>query len=658
MDRTEMREALTALASNHRWTWHYRTAELLDELPTARAERHPASAVRALTDDELDELVASDAFVATVVERVAILRAVMETAVTAPDIVYFSAEFGISGRVPQYSGGLGILAGDHLKSASDLRLSFGAVGLFYRHGFFRQEIVDGGQGERFETYQAEDFGFADTGLVVDVPIADRNVQAKVWKMDVGRVPLLLLDTDVDGNSDADRRITDRLYSGDSLHRLHQELVLGAGGARAVAAMGWRPGVYHSNEGHAGFLALELIDAHRRPGKARDLHTAVDQVQPHVLFTTHTPVPAGIDRFDRGMIEPYLRPWAAAWRDDMGELLGLGAEADHNVFNMAALCLRVSSRANGVSKLHGEVSRELFSAIPGGAEITSITNGVHGRTWISPELQFLLDDHLGRGWDLGEADAWAHIDDIPTDSIVATRQATRRQLAALVAGQGHELERDALVFGFARRFATYKRATLLLRDRERIAALLADDDHPVHIVFAGKAHPADEPGKALLREIVAFANSPEANGRFTFVPDYDIEVARGLYYGSDVWLNNPIRPREASGTSGEKAALNGALNCSIRDGWWAEMSDGTNGWDIPISPALDEAVRDDEEAAALVGLLGEIAAEFHADERGVPSAAWIARMRHNWTTLGPQVLATRMVADYRDRLYQPMLDALK
>ena len=659
MDRPALREALVALASNHLWTWQHRTSELLSTLPTAGPDLHPVQAVRALDDAQVDALLDDGDFVAAVHDRLTALTEVTDAAVTQPDIVYFSPEFGISEVVPQYSGGLGILAGDHLKSASDIGTNLAGVGLFYRHGFFRQSIEDGQQAERIDTYVAADFGCTDTGIVVKVPIADRIVAAKVWRLAVGRVPVLLLDTDIPTNSVADRAITDRLYSGDQLHRLEQELVLGVGGARAVAAIGWNPGVYHSNEGHAGFLTLTLLDQARAPGGAATLADAVEVVKPRVLFTTHTPVPAGIDRFPRHMVEPHLRPWAAAWGEQMDTLVALGEDPHDGteVFNMAALCLHIASRANGVSQLHGEVSRGLFAMVPGGSSITSITNGVHARTWVSPALQDVFDDHLGQGWDLGHESAWSRIDEVPSTTVTATRTATRTRLVDLLAERsGATLADDALVIGFARRFATYKRANLLLRQADALAALLADDDRPVHFVFAGKAHPADGPGKALLADIVAYGRTPAANGRFSFLPDYDISVARAMYFGCDVWLNNPVRPREASGTSGEKAALNGALNCSILDGWWAEMSDGRNGWDIPTSDATLDDVRDDEESAAALELLRSIAAEFHADGRGQPSAAWLDRMRHNWRTLGPLVTAARMVADYQSELYGPMLAA--
>ena len=659
MDRTALRAALDALASNHLWTWHYRTSDLFSTLPTAAADRHPVQAVRALSDDQLDSLLDRGDFVAGVANQLAGLDHTLETAVGNPDIVYFSPEFGISELVPQYSGGLGILAGDHLKSASDIGTSLAGVGLFYRHGFFRQMLDGGQQTERIETYDPTDFGCVDTGITVEVPIADRNVHAKVWRLDVGRIPLLLLDTDLPVNSEADRQITDRLYGGDQLHRLEQELVLGVGGARAVRAIGWNPGVYHSNEGHAGFLTLTLLDQERSPGGAATLAEAVEAVRPRVLFTTHTPVPAGIDRFPRSLIDRHLRPWAAAWGESIDTIAALGEDPHEGagVFNMAAMCLHIAARANGVSQLHGEVSRGLFAMVPGGSAITSVTNGVHARTWVSPALQDVFDAHLGDGWEHGDEDAWSRIDGVSAANVVGQRTTTRSALTELLADRsGATLDPNALVIGFARRFATYKRANLLLRHPDLLAALLADDQRPVHFVFAGKAHPADGPGKGLLAEIVAYGATPPANGRFSFLPDYDIAVARAMYFGCDVWLNNPVRPREASGTSGEKAALNGALNCSILDGWWAEMSDGRNGWDIPTSDSAIDDVRDDEESAATLALLAAIAAEFHADGRGRPSAEWIERMRHNWRTLGPKVTAARMVADYQRTLYGPMLEA--
>jgi glycogen phosphorylase len=663
----QLRSALNALSSNLRWSWNPRTAAIFSGIAetvgaahTAGGDRHPVQVVAALDDQQLSELASDDLLVATVAEQLAELEGELATAVESPEIVYYSPEFGISELVPQYSGGLGILAGDHVKAASDIGLSLGAVGLFYREGFFRQDVHGGEQIERYETYEPAGLGCVDTGVVVDVPIGDRLVAAVVWRMAVGRIPLLLLDTDLGRNSRDDRKITDRLYSGDRRHRLEQELVLGVGGARAVAALGWTPGVHHLNEGHAGFIGFELLDRELTDG-APTIAAAVTDIRPHVLFTTHTPVPAGIDRFDRALIEPHLRPWSERWEARVSELLELGRDPEEglDVFNMAALCLRIAEGANGVSKLHGEVSRELFAAVPGGERITSVTNGVHARTWVDPLRQELFDEVLGTGWANGDDDAWSWASSLDPERLRSVRRSTRAPLAELVRERtGATIDPDALVIGFARRFATYKRATLLLRHPEALAELLADDDRPVHLVFAGKAHPADGLGKELLAEVVAHGGSAAANGRFTFVPDYDMAVARAMYAGCDVWLNTPVRPHEASGTSGEKAALNGVLNCSIRDGWWAEMSDGRNGWDIALSTSTDPEQRDDEESATTLSLLGTIAAEFHADGRGEPSDEWLQRMCHAWATLGPQVTSARMVRDYDRLLYAPMLAATR
>lgn len=661
MTPDEILEELRRVAGNYRWTWDRHAVRVLASLPTAEAGRHPLEAIDRLDADQVAALGADDTFMGALGVAIAVVDDI--DVASDPEIAYFSPEFGVSETLPQYSGGLGILAGDHLKAASDLGVRLAGIGLFYRHGFFRQEIVDGGQGERIETHHAEHLGAVDTGVVVEVPMPERTVLARVWRISVGSVPLIVLDCDVDGNAPDDRAITDRLYSGDRLHRLEQEMVLGVGGARAVAALGWSPGVHHLNEGHAGFLLLELID--REISAGASLADALDRVRSRVLFTTHTPVPAGIDRFERGLIEPHLRPWADRWGVDIGEVLALGddPDADSDVFNMAVLCLGGSARANGVSALHGEVSRDLFASVPGGDRVGSITNGVHARTWVSDHLQGVFDEMLGPGWDRGDEQAWASIDGLSADAVRSQRRATRSDLVELVARRcGTTIEPDSLVIGFARRFATYKRADLLLRHPERLAELLANDDRPIHLVFAGKAHPADGPGKALLASIVAHGSTPEANGRFTFLPDYDMGVARAMYHGCDVWLNTPVRPHEASGTSGEKAALNGALNCSIRDGWWAEMSDGANGFDIALHDpeggfgAVEDAERDLVESSNTLDRITEMAAEFHADRTGDASMAWVNRMVHAWRTLGPRVTAGRMVADYDRDLYRPMLTA--
>jgi starch phosphorylase len=417
----------------------------------------------------------------------------------------------------------------------------------------------------------------------------------------------------------------------------------------MAALGWAIPVHHLNEGHAGFIVFELIDRVIEDG---DLEGAIARIGPGLVFTTHTPVPAGIDRFHRDLIQPYLDRWAKHWGVALESLWALGADPDHEAeFNMAALTLRVCSTANGVSRLHGEVSRELFGGVGCGDTIGSVTNGVHARTWVGADLQATFDEVLGPAWAEGDVFAWDRVDAIDDDRLGGLRREASARLSDLVRNRtGTLLDPDALIVGFARRFAPYKRATLLLNDGGRIESLLADDERPVHFLYAGKAHPLDGMGKDLVAEVISFSASSGANGRLTFVPGYDMAVAAALVEGCDVWLNNPIRPREASGTSGEKAALNGCLNCSILDGWWAEMFDGRNGWTIATSESPDPDTRDREEARELLETLQAVIAEYHADR-----PAFLERIRHAWRSLGPQVTAGRMVRDYRERVYGPALE---
>jgi starch phosphorylase len=648
LDSPALREALHRLAANHRWTWAPSCRHLLFSLPGAEPDRHPVRVVSDLSPDQLDGLLEDGELGERVAAELADLDRALADRVT-PEIAYCSPEFGIDALVPQYSGGLGVLAGDHLKAASDQGLPLAGVGLFYHHGYFDQEITEGGQTESYPTVDPADVGAVPTGVVVRIPLPGREVAARVWRIDVGRIPLLVLDTDLADNSEEDRRIGDCLYGGDRRHRLDQEMVLGVGGARALAALEWEVPVHHLNEGHAGFIVLELIDRVIDDG---DLGSAIERVRPGLVFTTHTPVPAGIDCFHRELTLPYLEPWARRWGIPVEEIWALGQDpADEGIFNMAVLTLRLASHANGVSRLHGEVSRDLFAGVGIGDEITSITNGVHARTWVAPVIQEMFDEVLGTTWADGDPEAWDRVSDIDDERLGAARSGASRRLAGLVAAStGHGVDPDALMVGFARRFAPYKRATLLLRDPERLRQMLEDEDRPVHFVFAGKAHPEDSLGKALVAEIVGYAVSPSANQRFSFVPGYDMAIARTLVEGCDVWLNNPIRPREASGTSGEKAALNGGLNCSILDGWWAEMFDGGNGWAIPASEEEDEGLRDAAEAAAMLDTLGSILEMYHSDR-----SAFQGRIRHAWRTLGPSVTAARMVREYASDVYGPALE---
>ncbi|MEO2170347.1 MAG: alpha-glucan family phosphorylase, partial [Acidimicrobiales bacterium] len=400
MNSQSLRASLMALARNHHWDWTPSARAVLDDLPGSSTGRHPVQVVSSLDEAQLDALCDDGGFLDRVRRRTDHLDDLLADTPPTPEIAYFSPEFGISDLVPQYSGGLGVLAGDHLKSASDLGLSLGAVGLFYHRGFFRQEVVDGEQTEHLDTYAPADLGFVDTGVEVPVPIGDHDVTARAWRLDVGRIPLLVLTTDLPANDVTDRAITDRLYSGDRRHRIQQEIVLGVGGVRVIRKLGWTPAVHHLNEGHAGFLILELLDDHLTDG--RSLASALDAIRPGLVFTTHTPVPAGIERFDTDLAGEHLEPFARRWGLDPEELVDLGTTPDdRDSFNLATFCLRASARANGVSKLHGEVSRSLFADVPGGPAITSVTNGVHARTWVAPRLQDTFDEHLGGGWADGD-----------------------------------------------------------------------------------------------------------------------------------------------------------------------------------------------------------------------------------------------------------------
>ncbi len=570
-------------------------------------------------------------------------------------VAYFSPEFGISETVPQYSGGLGILAGDHLKASSDLGIPLVAIGLLYAEGYFRQNLdADGWQQERYPLLDTAGMALTNTGHQVEIDLAGETVTVSVWRADVGRISMYLLEAP---------GVTDRLYGGDVEHRLRQEMVLGIAGVRALRKLGLAPQVFHTNEGHAGFLALERIRELVAVGLTFD--EAVEASRAGGVFTTHTPVPAGIDRFPRELIEKYFGGFVAQLGISFNQLMAIGQRADEpdeTKFNMAVMGLRLAARANGVAALHGAVSREMFNGLwptvpVAEVPIGSITNGVHAHSWISPEMDQVLRHGVHGVWDGADDESWARAYSISHEAVWSARSAGRTRLVEYVRermGDGI-LDPDVLTIGFARRFATYKRATLLLSRPERLKRLLLDADRPVQFVFAGKAHPADQPGKEMIQNIERFAREEDVRHRFVFLPDYDIAVARVMYHGCDVWLNNPRRPQEACGTSGMKAALNGALNCSIRDGWWDEWSDGENGWDIlSADDDPDSGRRDQREAMSLFGLLEqEIVPLFYGDlgPREVPKG-WVDKMLHNWATLGPKVTASRMVRDYVTELYEP------
>jgi len=696
-------EALDSIVTNLRWSWHPETQDLFARIDPALWDEVGHDPVRLLGEvpsQRWAELVADPDFVAHVrwiadglTHYLTGDRWYQSLGADAPtSIAYFSPEFGITEVLPQYSGGLGILAGDHLKSASDLGVPIIGVGLFYRAGYFRQSLSrDGWQQETYPVLDPDGLPLSllrepdGAPVVIEVGLpGGRPLRAHVWRADVGRVPLLMLDSDVEGNDAAEREVTDRLYGGGGEHRLQQELLLGVGGVRAVRAFcritgAPEPEVFHTNEGHAGFQGLERI---RELVQSQDLtfDEALQAARAGTVFTTHTPVPAGIDRFPRDLISQYFGGNNAVAGVPVERVLALGAEdydgGDPTVFNMAVMGLRLGQRANGVSLLHGSVSRGMFAGLWSGFDtdevpIGSITNGVHAATWVAREIRDLLAAQVGQDR-AEENEGWESARGIPAADLWRTKRVLRERLVRDVRSRLRAswvqrgasdaelgwvegvLDPDVLTIGFARRVPSYKRLTLMLSDPQRLRAMLLHPTRPVQLVIAGKSHPADDGGKRLIQQLVQFADDADVRHRIVFLPDYDIGMARLLYPGCDVWLNNPLRPLEACGTSGMKAALNGGLNLSILDGWWDEWFDGENGWAIPTADGVvDSDHRDDLEAAALYDLIEKSVATryYDTDSEGLP-IRWITMLQHTLSTLGPKVLASRMVRDYVQKLYAP------
>jgi glycogen phosphorylase len=603
-------------------------------------------------------------------------------------VAYFSAEFGLHESLPIYSGGLGVLAGDHVKSASDLDIPLVAVGLFYGQGYFRQRLDRNGW--QHEEYLPTDItqlpmepAIGKKGEPVSIQIHTRgaSISAKVWRVKVGRIDLLLLDSNVDGNTPEDRELTSRLYGGDGRVRVRQELLLGVGGIRALKAMGITPGVLHLNEGHSGFAVLEAVRSRmEEEGVAFD--QACSHVSREVVFTTHTPVPAGHDRFNSDLIEEHFGPLREALGLSHESFMALGRENPGNYqeeFCMTVLGLKLSRRANAVSALHGEVSRAMWTGLyPGKSEdavpIGHITNGVHVPSWLAPQMFRLYDRHLGVGWHehSGESRIWEGIETVDDGELWETHLSLKSRLLEFVRRRAKEqaerrgeepetllrlnrvLSPDALTVGFARRFATYKRANLLLADIEKLTSMVNDPNRPVQFVFAGKAHPRDEPGKRVLQQIAELMRDSQFADKFVFVEDYDINVGRLFVQGVDVWLNNPRRPLEASGTSGQKVVLNGGLNLSVPDGWWAEAYDGLNGFSIGTGRTHSNMhIHDTRDGEELYRVLREevIPLFYQRDRDGLPRG-WIKRMKRTIRTLGWRFNANRMVMDYTLKCYVP------
>lgn len=709
---------LDTLARNLWWCWNHAAVELfhrLDPDKWAEVGHNPLALLARVDQAVLETAAADDGFLSQLdgvwqtftdylnAQQTWFLRhgkhdapvanaTVPAEAFPGQRIAYFSAEFGISESLPIYSGGLGVLAGDHLKSASDLGLPLVGVSLLYHEAFHQYLNADGWQQEAHPT---TDLSMLPARLQRDAEgkpvtitceLPGRTLHARVWRVDVGRVPLILLDSNLPENAVEDRAITDRLYGGDLDMRIRQEVLLGIGGLRALDALGLSPAVCHMNEGHSAFLALERVRQLRVKHDLTFAQAAELAAAGH-CFTTHTPVPAGNDRFPPEMVNRYLQHWPDALGLSRDELMALGREnpadpAEH--FCMTVLALKLATRSNGVSKLHGAVSRGMWKRVYPGATVPevpigSITNGIHQRSFLSNELRRLFDSYLGPKWHANpeEDQSWSRLERIPAEELWRSHERCRERLIANARTRlASQLERrgasarevreasevldpKALTIGFARRFATYKRATMFMRDPVRLSRILNDPDRPVQLIFSGKAHQRDEPGKELIRKLVHLAQEPEFRHRIVFLEDYDMNVARLLVQGVDVWLNNPLRPLEASGTSGMKAAVNGGINASVLDGWWAEAYDGQVGWAIGGGEEYDDAELSERiECEALYHLLeSEIVPLFYSrTKEGLPRE-WVERMKTSMRRLAPVFNTHRMVAEYYSEAYAPLATRL-
>jgi starch phosphorylase len=691
---------LRDLAYNVWWCWNGDAMELFRRLdPDLWNDlgNNPIQVLAHLAQRRLDQLAADRAYLSHLQRVVQSYDAYMtrETWFTRshPDlrdtrIAYFSMEFGLHESLPFYSGGLGVLAGDHLKSASDLGLPLVGIGLAYRQGYFQQRVSsDGWQVEEnpsFDYFQLPmSLVKTDSGdtLVLSLPIGDHDVKYILWRIQVGRVPLYLMDTDLPENHPKDRDLTHRLYGGDEDTRIRQEILLGIGGLRALRALKLQPDVCHMNEGHAAFMTVERI-IQQREQQGLDFGEAREAVAPSHVFTTHTPIPAGIDRFEQSFLVKYLTPYLHGMGLSLSEFTALGkknASDPDELFSMAIFALRLCGMANGVSALHGHVSREMWHDVWPGAPrdevpITSITNGIHTSTWIAPAMADLLYRYLGplQVETPVDHDFWRRVDEIPDLELWRTHEQRRVALVAYARTRLREqlrrrgappteikaadqlLDPDALTIGFARRFAPYKRGALLFTNPERLAKILGDPDRPVQIIFAGKAHPRDDNGKAVLKEVIANSRLPQFHRRIIFLENYEFSMARMLVQGCDIWLNNPIKPREASGTSGMKVSVNGGINLSVLDGWWPEAYDGENGWTIDEGRIYDDpAYRDHVESESIYDLLEkEIVPLFYNREAdGIPRG-WVEKMKASMRTICPLFNTNRMIQEYAQQLYVP------
>ncbi len=689
---------LQELATDLWWTWNPPAREvfrLLDYALWRQTAHNPVLMLRNISPERLEQVARDDRFLSVydaAIEALDRARSAQDTwwqhrfGGSPGPIAYFSAEFALHQSLPIYAGGLGVLAGDHCKEASDLGVPLIGVGFMYPQGYFHQSVSpEGWQKESYERLNWDNAPIEPAvtaegkTCIVPVPLGNRSVLAQVWRVRLGRVKLYLLDTGLEENAPWDRELSARLYGGDRETRIQQEVILGIGGVRALKALGSTPAVWHLNEGHAAFVVLQRIRDHIESGLSFD--EALEEVRLTTVFTTHTPVPAGHDAFPFSLVETHL---AGCW-GTLGEyrdrFMQLGAYDNGSgpQFNMTALALRAAKGVNAVSRLHGVVTREMWAPIwPGVPEdlrpVRAITNGIHMPTWLSHEMSRLFDDYMPADWRdrHDERDLWAQVQDIPDEALWAARDALRQYLfafirerarerwreeqvsAARVVAAGTLLDPNALTIGFARRFTGYKRPELIFHNPERLQAILNASRRPVQIVFAGKAHPADETGKHHLQQVYRRAIDPAFGGRIAFVDDYDLHVAHFLVQGCDVWLNNPRKPLEASGTSGMKASLNGVPHLSIGDGWWAEGYTGDNGWLIDAGEAGDSEAQDTADAARIYDLLErEIVPSFYDRDNGIPTK-WLSFVRNAIVSVAPRFSARRMVKEYVEYMYAPAL----
>ena len=697
---------LTEISNNLWWSWNTEYLRLLDQMDHDLwevSEKNPVKFLKMISQDRVEKVINNPDFLKQYDNVVANYEGYMNSTESwfsknypnnKNDIIaYFSAEYGLDEIVPIYSGGLGILSGDHLKSASDLGLPFVAVGLLYKNGYFHQKINS--RGEQCSEYHNIDLynlpvtpvkDVMNDDVIIEMSLDGRTLYLKIWQINVGRIKLYLLDSDIEKNDEDYRGITLRLYGGDHEMRIRQEIVLGMAGVKALKALGYNPAVYHMNEGHSSFLTLELIkDIMEEKQVSFEMAREITTVK--TVFTTHTPVPAGNDIFNINLIDKYFKGF---W-DKLGitreEFLKLGMPGDELEagFNMGILALKIAGKKNGVSKLHGEVSRELFSDVWSNiaedeSPITYVTNGIHTCTWLAPKMKELYNEYLPPYWqDNIQLDStWEKIDSIPDEKLWKVHVERKEKLIKLIkqnitnryvnSGIGYDqianivnqLNPNALTIGFARRFATYKRATLIFKDIARLTQILNDEKRPVQIIFAGKAHPADKDGQELIKYIHEISLMPQFKGKIFILENYNIGISRYLISGVDVWLNNPRRPMEASGTSGEKASVNGVINFSVLDGWWCEGYDGTNGWTIGTNAHYDSYEEQDKaDSNSLYHTLENkiIPAYYNQDKNGI-SKEWLTYMKNSIKTTGGKYSTARMVVDYVNELYMPLCNLKK